>query len=132
MTSPALTAAIDEAAIARLVDTFYDRARADARLGPVFAAAVADWPEHMATLKAFWSSVMLRSGRYKGNPFAVHQALALQPEMFSVWLGLWRATTRDIFTPDAAALFDQKALQIAQSLKAGLFPFRPQEADAPL
>lgn len=132
MIPPPLSATIDEAAIARLVDTFYARARADTQLGPVFTAAVEDWPEHMATLKAFWSSVMLRSGRYKGNPFAVHKALALQPELFSVWLGLWRATTREVFTPDAAALFDQKALQIAQSLKAGLFPFLPQEAGAPL
>lgn len=125
-------AVIDEAGIAELVDTFYDRARADAQLGPVFAAAVENWPAHMATLKAFWSSVMLRSGRYKGNPFGVHQALPIQPELFAVWLGLWRATTADVFTPEVAAQFDQKAVQIAQSLKAGLFPFRPADADAPL
>ncbi len=129
MTAPAEArhTVIDEASITALVDTFYDRARADAQLGPVFAAAVEDWPAHMATLKAFWSSVMLRSGRYKGNPFAAHKALPIQPDLFGVWLGLWRTTTADLFTFELAGQFDQKALQIAQSLRAGLFPFEPTD-----
>ncbi len=125
--APALLSRIDDAAIATLVDHFYARARSDPRLGPVFADAVQDWPAHMATLQAFWSSVMTHSGRYKGNPFAVHKALALQPDLFAVWLGLWRQTTHDVFTPDLAAQFDAKADRIAESLKAGLFfdPRRP-------
>ena len=41
-------------------------------LGPIFNNAIADWPEHLEKLTAFWSSVMLTSGRYKGNPMAAH------------------------------------------------------------
>ena len=53
-----------------LVDHFYARVREDELIGPLFNSAVADWPEHLEKLTAFWSSVMLTSGRYKGNPMA--------------------------------------------------------------
>jgi len=58
----------DEAGLERLVHTFYARVRTDAELDPIFNDAIADWPEHLAKLHAFWSSVMLTSGRYKGQP----------------------------------------------------------------
>ena len=31
-----------------------------------------DWPHHLAKLQAFWSSVLLTSGRYKGQPMVAH------------------------------------------------------------
>ena len=61
-----------EAALPALLDRFYARVRADAELGPVFNDAVGDWDHHMATLADFWSSVMLTSGRYKGQPVPAH------------------------------------------------------------
>jgi hypothetical protein len=61
-----------EAALPALLDRFYARVRADAELGPVFNDAVEDWSRHLATLADFWSSVMLTSGRYKGNPMQAH------------------------------------------------------------
>ncbi|MFC6049529.1 group III truncated hemoglobin, partial [Methylobacterium hispanicum] len=62
---------LDEAALAAFLDAFYARVRQDPLIGPVFAAAVPDaaWPRHMATIRDFWSSVLLKTGRYKGNPF---------------------------------------------------------------
>jgi hemoglobin len=38
----------DPERIAALVDRFYDRIRVHPTLGPVFNAAVHDWPEHNA------------------------------------------------------------------------------------
>jgi hypothetical protein len=65
---------ITEQAIRRLVDGFYLKVRANPDLGPIFARAIpGDWEAHLATMRNFWSSVMLTSGRYKGNPVAVHQ-----------------------------------------------------------
>ena len=58
--------------IGRLVDAFYAKVRADAALGPVFDRAISDWGPHLETMRKFWSSVMLTSGRYKGNPVTVH------------------------------------------------------------
>ena len=46
--------------IAKLVATFYARAREDDVLGPVFNRAVHDWDEHIAQITDFWSSIMLR------------------------------------------------------------------------
>jgi hemoglobin len=115
---------ITEATITSLVDAFYARVRAHPRLGPVFHAAIAedDWPAHLAKMYAFWSSVMLTSGRYKGNPVAVHAAVkGMVPELFGVWLDVFEATARDLFVPDLAARFIGKARNIAESLKLALF-----------
>src|SRR3546814_7519892 len=58
---------IDEQELERLVALFYARVRADEELGPIFNDAIDDWPEHLEKLVAFWSSVVLTSGRYKGR-----------------------------------------------------------------
>lgn len=113
--------ALDEAGIAALVSGFYGRAREDAVLGPVFDAAIDDWDHHLSRLTDFWSSVMLSTGRYRGNPFAAHRPLPLQPAMFDRWLELWRETARDVFAPNVAEAFIGKAEMIAASLTAGLF-----------
>jgi hemoglobin len=44
---------IDEAMIARLVHGFYDRARHDPLLGPVFESKVQDWDAHLARMCDF-------------------------------------------------------------------------------
>lgn len=112
---------IDDAAIAVLVERFYGKARRDEALGPVFEAAVHDWPAHFARLTDFWSSVMLTTGRYKGNPFAAHLGKAIEPAHFDRWLVLWRETATEMFVPQIARAFSDKAERIGDSLKAGLF-----------
>ncbi|HEX2017712.1 MAG TPA: group III truncated hemoglobin [Aurantimonas sp.] len=121
-----MQAAISEADLRGLVEDFYGRVRRDGVLGPIFEAAVHDWPAHLDRLTAFWSSVMLGSGGYKGNPFAAHQRQGdrLSPELFDRWLGIWRETVHARFPAEIAAIFEMKADRIAESLKAGLF-FRP-------
>ena len=89
--------------IAALVARFYAKARLDPLIGPVFNDAVEDWDEHLRTLNAFWSSVMLTSGRYKGNPMAAHLKLPIEPRFFERWLALWRETAAELFAPDLAA-----------------------------
>jgi hemoglobin len=114
---------ISEADLALLVDRFYARVRQDGLIGPLFNAAIHDWPEHLERLSAFWSSVMLTSGRYKGSPMAAHMRHAgqIRPEMFSRWLELWRETARDTLAPDAAEAVSAKAERIAESLQLGLY-----------
>ena len=110
----------DEAAIARLVHAFYARARADRLLGPVFEATVHDWPAHLDTLVRFWSSVLLRTARYRGNPMAAHRPLGLGEAHFARWLALWDATARALLTPEQARHVFQTAQRIGQSLRVGL------------
>jgi len=128
----------NEISIATLVDRFYDKVRADAELGPIFNAAVHDWTEHTHTLRDFWSSVILRTGRYHGNPMGVHRALPAFPQMlFHRWLELWRETAREVFEPQAAELFIGTAERIAQSISMGtghgkLAPEHPSKILGPL
>jgi hemoglobin len=111
---------VDEAMIERLVHTFYGRVRADGLLGPVFEAKVADWDDHLAKLCAFWSSVMLRTGRYDGRPMRPHLMMRLGGAHFDRWLDLFEATAAEIFPPAIAALFVDRARRIADSFEAGI------------
>lgn len=121
-----------EAVLPALLDRFYARVRADAQLGPVFNDAVGDWSHHLATLAEFWSSVMLTSGRYKGNPMQVHlqHAPRISSEMFGRWLAIWTRTTDEMVSPEVAAVMQAKAARIAQSLDAAIH-FRPSGTEPP-
>ncbi|WP_293881986.1 group III truncated hemoglobin [Sphingomonas sp.] len=114
---------ITEGALERLVSLFYARVREDASLGPVFNDAIENWPEHLEKLVAFWSSVMLTTGRYKGNPVLAHlkHKARITPELFQRWLTLWNRTTAEVMAPDAAAALQVKAARIAESLQLALF-----------
>ena len=123
---------ISETAIARLVDGFYAKVRADAQLAPIFANAIADdqWEPHLAKMRDFWSSVMLTTGRYKGNPVAVHMAVAgMEPHLFGRWLELFGEACDELFEPDIADAFRAKAVRIADSLKLALY-YRPVRASS--
>jgi len=113
---------MDEGKIAAVVHRFYGRVRQDPILAPVFEGAIADWDHHLDLLGAFWSSVMLTSGRYKGNPLAAHvkHAPHLTPDASARWLALWEATTAEILPPDEAAEMQSRARRIAASLQLGV------------
>src|SRR5262245_55133510 len=124
---------ISEDAIRRLVDRFYAKVRADAQLAPVFGGAIADndWEPHLAKMRDFWSSVMLTTGRYKGNPVAAHLAVnGMEPRLFTRWLELFGETCAELFDDDVASAFRGKAARIAESLKLALF-YRPVRAAHP-
>jgi hemoglobin len=123
---------LDEAGLARLVDAFYARVRADQALGPIFNDAIHDWPEHLGKLAAFWSSVMLTSGRYKGQPVPAHirHAGRITPALFDRWLALWAQTTDELMVPQAAAALQARAARIAESLQLAMF-FRLDHQPAP-
>jgi hemoglobin len=97
--------------------------RADPELGPVFNDAVHDWPEHLDKLAAFWSSVMLTTGRYKGRPLPAHMKHKprITPQLFERWLALWRETSDAMMPAAAAQALQDKAARIAESLQLGLF-----------
>ena len=113
---------ITEESLKQLVDTFYAKVREDDLIGPVFNGAIDDWPEHLDRLQAFWSSVMLTSGRYKGRPLPAHikHGDAINAASFERWLGLWRETTSELLDAESAAAMQDKAERIAESLMLGI------------
>ncbi len=119
---------IDEEMVATLVHAFYARVRADAQIGPIFARVIGeDWDAHLAKMCDFWSSVMLLTGRYKGNPMIAHMRLKMiRPAHFERWLALFRETAQTVCPPEIAALFIGRAENIARRLQMGMF-FHPEE-----
>ncbi len=108
--------------IEQVVHTFYDRVRQHPVLAPVFNNAISDWGPHLATMVDFWSSVMNTSGRYKGQPMPKHQALeGVTPAHFTVWLGLFEDTVKEVCVPEIADQFIAKSQMIAKSLQLGMF-----------
>ena len=110
----------DEAAIATLVDHFYEKVRVDAIIGPIFNAAVHDWVAHKALLTSFWSSIALRAGTYRGNPMAAHRPLPVQARHFDHWISLWQETCLEELDEDNATRMADYARRIGHSLKSGL------------
>jgi hemoglobin len=115
-----------ESQIEDLVAAFYARIRKHQTLGPVFAGVIGDdWTPHLKVMCDFWSSVMLTTGRYKGRPIPAHVQInqrmpgTIEPKHFAEWLSLFEATAKELFAPDLAASFVEKARRIAESLKLG-------------
>ena len=117
---------VTEEGIVRLVDAFYGKVRRDAVIGPVFDKAIGDgWPAHLEKMYGFWSSVMLTTGRYKGNPVRAHiEVEGIVPPMFQRWLALFDETADELFAEQPANAFCLKARRIGESLMLALF-YRP-------
>jgi len=108
---------IDEALIRDVVVEFYRRAALDDRLGPVFAAHVRDWDGHLSRMTDFWSAVLLRTGRYSGNPLERHRALVgLDAGHFDRWLALFEVTARELCPTDQADAFIGRAHRMRAAL----------------
>jgi len=123
---------VDETMIRRLVHAFYVKVEQDQLIGPVFTRVLgSDWDLHLGKMCDFWSSVMLMTGRYKGNPMAAHMRLkTVRPSHFERWLELFRQTATEVCPPEAAVAFIMRADNIARSLQLGMF-FRPEARLAP-
>lgn len=138
--APGFAASVDENLIDQQVRAFYGKVQADPMLGPIFGRVVDDWEPHLLHMIDFWSSVLLMSGRYKGNPVAKHAPLDLAPEHFKRWLQLFVDTAEEICPAPAALLFREKASMIAQSLELAAtraitvahkpFDFTPNQSDS--
>ena len=123
--APGLKAGIDDQMIRRVVAEFYARARKHDVLGPIFEAHVSNWDEHIDRISAFWSSVLLMTGRYDGRPMPAHARIpGLTSEHFDIWVSLFRDTVQDLCPPAAAALFVDRAERIGDTLEAGIAQHR--------
>ena len=113
---------VDTAYIDRLVETFYGKIQTDDLLGPIFNARIADWPAHLARMKAFWRSVLHNSGEFAGNPMLKHLVIpGIELRHFSHWLELFYQTLREAEpTCEATALVGGRARMIADSLLTGI------------
>ena len=117
---------LDEAMIERLIHGFYADVRADPLLAPIFAAKITDWAPHLEQMCDFWSSVMLMSGRYHGQPMAKHTPLPIEAVHFDRWLALFAAAARRLCPPAAADALIERAGRIGESLELAIAGERGQ------
>lgn len=111
-----------EEGIRSVVHSFYAKVREDDLLAPVFEARLGDhWTRHLDKMVDFWSSVLLATSRYRGQPLVVHGEVGrITPEMWSRWLELFAKTSREQCSEFAASLFIQRSEQIAGHLSRRL------------
>ncbi len=121
-------ASITEAEIGTLVDAFYGKVREDMTIGPIFNGFIKDWPRHLILLKTFWSSVLLTTGTYRGDPMAIHLKLPLEREHFERWLAIFGETAAEVLSLQNAALVTRKSEQIAKNFQLAIAYKRDQAA----
>lgn len=102
--------------ITLLVHTFYGRVQENERLGYIFnEAATVDWDSHLPTMVDFWSNMLFRTGRYKGQPFQKHLPLPIQKDDFNVWYSLFVKTVDELFEGERATFAKTMAARIASA-----------------
>ena len=62
--------------IKMVIDTFYEKVRADASIGFIFNdIAKVDWEHHMPIMYTFWESTVFGTGTYTRNAMTPHFVL---------------------------------------------------------
>ena len=111
--------ACTEKEIDQLVRSFYEKARKDPSLGPIFEAHVTNWEEHFVQMTDFWSGNLLGTNRFYGAPMPKHLAVPnLRPELFEQWLKLFKQTTQELDNESFQLHVNLLAYRIASRLWA--------------
>lgn len=108
--------------IEHLIDTFYERVKADPVIGYIFNdIAQVDWPKHLPVMCDFWEFLLLQGKNYQGNPIQKHLDLHVQhpltAEHFDRWLLLFQTAVDDLFTGPVADDAKFRAMVIAETWK---------------
>ena len=104
---------------------FYARIRKDEVLGPIFDSYIGtskqEWKEHVDIIGSFWSSVLLRTRTFKGNPMQTHLAITeIKEEHFTMWLAIFHKTAMEYYTMDSANKFIEASNRMAFSLNKNI------------
>ena len=66
----------NRADIQLLVDSFYNKVRADETIGYLFNdVAKVNWEQHLPRMYDFWENILFQTGSFKGNPMVAHVQL---------------------------------------------------------
>ena len=68
--------------------------REDELLAPIFASRLEGrWEPHLEKMCDFWSSVLLATGRFRGDAVETHRRIAgIEPAHFDRWIALFEET----------------------------------------
>ena len=104
-----------------LVNSFYEKVRADELLGPVFEGVIQDrWTAHLEKMYRFWQTVLLSEHTYYGAPFPPHAQLPVGEEHFTRWVALFNQTIDVHFKGEKAVEAKWRAEKMAQMFQIKL------------
>ena len=116
-----------------LVNTFYDKIRADQEIGFFFNETITDWEEHLEKLTDFWDMNVFGTKKYDGNPILAHNAVdkkfdhQITSNIFGIWLNLWFATINEMFIGENADILKRRAQKMSTFLFMNIFESRRKE-----
>lgn len=84
------------------VNQFYQKVKEDVLIGPIFLEKIEDWEPHLNKMYAFWNAAIFGVPGFKGNPFAKHAPLGLNPPHFERWITLFNETIDSNFKGEVA------------------------------
>jgi len=107
-----------------LMTSFYKKALDDEELAPFFIDEISDdlsdddWDHHIELLADFWLHKMLGEDTYYGNFVGAHVKMThITQGNFAQWVKLFSQTADEVYTPDIAELFKQKAVKFSNQFK---------------
>ena len=122
-----------EADVKHLVDAFYDKVNKDALLAPIFNDhAQVNWEKHLPIMYQFWSSILLGTATYNGQPFPKHAFLPVNAAHFAQWLHLFFATIEENFQGPTAEEAKLRAANIARIFNHKIQIIQGQEPTIPV
>ena len=116
----------NEAAIRSCIRAFYDVARKDDLLGPLFNGVIKDWDGHMKTMDDFWSAALLGTERYRRAPFPPHLKLDMGQEHFDRWRDLWVETAKSSMPGDLGERAANMGVSMAHCWGRGFVQIKSQ------
>lgn len=109
----------DETDVDLLVNTFYIKVRNDELLDTVFAPVIKNnWDAHLQLMVGFWSTLLLYTRKYSGDPLPKHLPLKISKEHFERWIQLFNETVDELFVGVIAENAKKRASSIAKIMKA--------------
>jgi len=99
--------------IKTFVDDFYAKVRKDDFIGPIFMNTIEDWTPHLDKMYGFWNAALFNVPGFKGNPFAKHTPLKIEPAHFDRWLLLFNQTIDANFKGSMANVTKNRAQLMA-------------------
>ncbi|MFN8355214.1 MAG: group III truncated hemoglobin [Spirosomataceae bacterium] len=109
--------------IEQIVNTFYQKVRNDAQLGPIFdEIAQVNWNKHLPKMYDFWEHVLWGTGSYNGHPmlphFQVNDKFPLLTQHFNHWKALFFETVDELFVGEQADRMKASATSIASIMES--------------
>lgn len=116
--------------VSLLVNTFYDKVRNDALLGPIFNGIITDWEAHLELLTDFWETNLFFERKYFGNPLHTHVEVdkkcgnTITELHFGTWINLWFETVNELFEGQTAEIAINRARKMGTFMHLNIFEAR--------